>query len=70
MHVDKKNSGIVNQVQYFNSQITDDKTYQICVEIVYLHMLFHTTSIHYLDESSFMPIRRLNMVGEEKNLYK
>ena len=36
MHVDKKNSGIVNQVQYFNSQITDDKTYQICVEIVYL----------------------------------
>ena len=30
-----KNAGIVNQVQYFNNQIIDDKTCQICVEIVY-----------------------------------
>ena len=29
-------------------------------------MLFHTISIHYLDKSSFMTIKRLNTVGKEK----
>ena len=28
MHVDKKNTEIVNQVKYFNKQITEDKICQ------------------------------------------
>ena len=39
MHVDKKNAEIVNQIKYFNKQITEDKTCQINVSKLFIYNL-------------------------------